>query len=33
MPILLLVARGDDNDNRYGPGAASTSTLAPAQRG
>jgi uncharacterized membrane protein YhaH (DUF805 family) len=29
--IVLLVARGDDNDNRYGPRVASTSTLAPAQ--
>jgi uncharacterized membrane protein YhaH (DUF805 family) len=30
MTIILLIPRGDDNDNRYGPGATSTSTLAPA---
>jgi uncharacterized membrane protein YhaH (DUF805 family) len=31
--ISLLIARGDDFDNPYGPSAASTGTLAPAQRG
>ena len=30
MIIVLLVARGEDNDNRYGPGAASTGETAPA---
>jgi hypothetical protein len=28
--IIALIARGEDNDNRYGPGAPSTSTPAPA---
>src|SRR5262245_46580913 len=28
--IVLLVVRGEDNNNRYGPGTPSTSALAPA---
>jgi uncharacterized membrane protein YhaH (DUF805 family) len=28
--IIALIARGEGNDNRYGPGAPSTSTPAPA---
>jgi uncharacterized membrane protein YhaH (DUF805 family) len=31
--ISLLLSRGNDFDNPYGPSAASTGTLAPAQRG
>jgi len=30
MPIVLLIARGEDTDNRYGPGAPSTRAAAPA---
>ena len=30
MIIVLLIARGEDNDNRYGPGAPSARALAPA---
>jgi uncharacterized membrane protein YhaH (DUF805 family) len=30
--IVSLTARGDDTDNRYGPGAPSTNDPAPAQR-
>jgi uncharacterized membrane protein YhaH (DUF805 family) len=30
MPIVLLIARGEDNDNRYGPGAPSARAPAPA---
>jgi uncharacterized membrane protein YhaH (DUF805 family) len=30
MPIVLLIARGEDNDNRYGPGPPSTRAPAPA---
>jgi uncharacterized membrane protein YhaH (DUF805 family) len=28
--IVLLIVRGEDNDNRFGPGASPTRTLAPA---
>jgi hypothetical protein len=30
MIIVLLIARGEDNDNRHGPGAPSPRALAPA---
>jgi uncharacterized membrane protein YhaH (DUF805 family) len=30
VTIILLIPRGKDNDNRYGPGTPSTSTPAPA---
>jgi len=33
MIIVLLIVRGEGNDNRYGPGAPPTSTLAPANHG
>jgi uncharacterized membrane protein YhaH (DUF805 family) len=32
LVIFLLIVRGEDNDNRYGPGAPSTGVAAPAHR-